>query len=125
MKFGETILEYRDDLLHDLDELLRIRSVSATDKESASRALEFVLDGRLDTITAPQLEEEVKASIDGITELIFDFSGLAYVSSAGLRVLLSAQKTMNEKGTMVVRNVSDEIQEIFDVTGFSDILTIE
>jgi anti-sigma B factor antagonist len=87
--------------------------------------LEFVLDGRLDTITAPQLEEEVKASIDGITELIFDFSGLAYVSSAGLRVLLSAQKTMNEKGSMVVRNVSDEIQEIFDVTGFSDILTIE
>lgn len=87
--------------------------------------LEFVLDGRLDTITAPQLEEEVKASIDGVTELVFDFCGLAYVSSAGLRVLLSAQKTMNEKGSMVVRNVSDEIQEIFDVTGFSDILTIE
>jgi anti-sigma B factor antagonist len=87
--------------------------------------LEFVLDGRLDTITAPQLEEEVKASIDGITELVFDFNNLAYVSSAGLRVLLSAQKTMNDKGTMVVRNVSDEIQEIFDVTGFSDILTIE
>ena len=60
-----------------------------------------------------------------ITELVFDFSGLAYVSSAGLRVLLSAQKTMNEKGSMVVKNVSDEIQEIFDVTGFSDILTIE
>ncbi len=87
--------------------------------------LEFVLDGRLDTITAPLLEEEVKASIDDITDLVFDFSGLAYVSSAGLRVLLSAQKTMNEKGTMVVKNVSDEIQEIFDVTGFSDILTIE
>ena len=87
--------------------------------------LEFVLDGRLDTITAPQLEEEVKANIDSITELVFDFSNLAYVSSAGLRVLLSAQKTMNDKGTMVVRNVSDEIQEIFDVTGFSDILTIE
>ena len=87
--------------------------------------LEFVLDGRLDTITAPQLEEEVKAYIDGITELIFDFANLAYVSSAGLRVLLSAQKTMNEKGSMVVKNVSDEIQEIFDVTGFSDILTIE
>jgi anti-sigma B factor antagonist len=87
--------------------------------------MEFALEGRLDTITAPQLEEEVKAIIDGVTELIFDFSGLAYVSSAGLRVLLSAQKTMNEKGTMVVRNVSEEIQEIFDVTGFSDILTIE
>ena len=87
--------------------------------------LEFVLDGRLDTITAPQLEEEVTSSLDAITELIFNFSGLTYVSSAGLRVLLSSQKTMNEKGSMVVKNVSDEIQEIFDVTGFSDILTIE
>ncbi len=87
--------------------------------------LEFVLDGRLDTITAPQLEEEIKASLDGITDLIFNFSGLTYVSSAGLRVLLSSQKTMNEKGRMVVKNVSEEIQEIFDVTGFSDILTIE
>lgn len=87
--------------------------------------LEFVLDGRLDTITAPQLEEEIKASLDGITDLIFNFSGLTYVSSAGLRVLLSSQKTMNEKGRMVVKNVSEKIQEIFDVTGFSDILTIE
>ena len=87
--------------------------------------LEFILNGRLDTITSPQLEEEVKASIGGITELIFDFSDLAYVSSAGLRVLLSAQKTMNAQGSMVVKNVSDEIREIFDVTGFSDILTIE
>ena len=87
--------------------------------------LEFVLDGRLDTITAPLLEEEVKASIDDITDLVFDFSGLAYVSSAGLRVLLTAQKTMNAKGSMTVKNVSDEIREIFDVTGFSDILTIE
>lgn len=87
--------------------------------------LEFVLDGRLDTITAPQLEEEIKESLDGITDLIFNFSGLTYVSSAGLRVLLSSQKTMNEKGRMVVKNVSEEIQEIFDVTGFSDILTIE
>lgn len=87
--------------------------------------LEFVLNGRLDTITAPQLEEEVKASIDEITDLVFDFTDLSYVSSAGLRVLLSAQKTMNGKGSMVVRNVSEEIQEIFDVTGFSDILTIE
>ena len=94
-------------------------------KNQDGSTLEFVLEGRLDTITAPQLEEEVKASIDDIEELVFDFSDLAYVSSAGLRVLLSAQKTMNEKGTMVVKNVSDEIQEIFDVTGFSDILTIE
>jgi anti-sigma B factor antagonist len=94
-------------------------------KNQEGSKLEFVLEGRLDTITAPQLEEEVKASIGDITELVFDFNGLAYVSSAGLRVLLSAQKTINEKGSMVVKNVSDEIQEIFDVTGFSDILTIE
>ena len=94
-------------------------------KNQEGERLVFSLDGRLDTITAPQLEEEVKASIDDITELVFDFSDLTYVSSAGLRVLLSAQKTMNEKGSMVVKNVSDEIQEIFDVTGFSDILTIE
>ena len=72
-----------------------------------------------------QLEEEIRDSLDGVTELVFDFAELAYVSSAGLRVLLSSQKTMNGKGTMVVKNVSDEIQEIFDVTGFSDILTIE
>lgn len=94
-------------------------------KEMNGSCLEFSLSGRLDTITAPQLEEEVKASIDNITSLVFDFAGLSYISSAGLRVLLSAQKTMNQKGSMVVRNVSDEIQEIFDVTGFSDILTIE
>ena len=87
--------------------------------------LEFILEGRLDTITAPELEESVKASIGGASELIFDFSGLSYISSAGLRVLLSAQKTMNEKGSMVVKNVSEEIREIFEVTGFSEILTIE
>ncbi len=87
--------------------------------------LEFALFGRLDTITAPQLEEEVKASIEGAEKLTFDFEGLEYISSAGLRVLLSAQKTMLENGSMVVKNVSEEIQEIFDVTGFSDILTIE
>lgn len=94
-------------------------------KNQNGSKLELSLSGRLDTITAPQLEEEIKAEIDGITELVFDFTDLAYVSSAGLRVLLSAQKSMNEKGSMVVRNVSEEIQEIFDVTGFSDILTIE
>lgn len=94
-------------------------------KNQNGTALEFALSGRLDTITAPQLEEEIKASLDGVSELVFDFSDLSYVSSAGLRVLLSAQKSMNEKGSMVVRNVSEEIQEIFDVTGFSDILTIE
>lgn len=87
--------------------------------------LTFALEGRLDTMTSPDLEAAIKESIDGVTELVFDFTDLAYVSSAGLRVLLSAQKTMNAKGSMVVKNVSEEIQEIFDVTGFSDILNIE
>ena len=95
-----------------------------TKNKDGSR-LEIALEGRLDTITAPQLEEEVKVSIDDVTELVFDFSKLSYISSAGLRVLLSAQKTMNGKGTMVVCNVSDDIREIFDVTGFTDILTIK
>ena len=83
------------------------------------------LAGRLDTTTAPQLEAEVKENLDGPQNLIFDFENLEYISSAGLRVLLSAQKIMNKQGSMVVRNSSEEIKEIFEVTGFSDILTIE
>jgi anti-sigma B factor antagonist len=94
-------------------------------KTQEGSKLTFALEGRLDTMTSPELEAAIKENIDGITELVFDFTDLAYVSSAGLRVLLSAQKTMNNVGTMVVKNVSDEIQEIFDVTGFSDILNIE
>ena len=94
-------------------------------KTQEGESLVIALDGRLDTITAPQLEEEIRDGIDGVAELVFDFTDLAYVSSAGLRVLLSAQKTMNAKGSMVVKNVSEDIQEIFDVTGFSNILTIE
>lgn len=82
-------------------------------------------EGRLDTTTAPELEEKVKGSIDGVTDLVFDLAGLEYISSAGLRVLLSAQKVMNKQGSMVVKNVSEEINEIFEVTGFIDILTIE
>ena len=83
------------------------------------------LEGRLDTTTAPQLEGELKSSLDGVKELEIDIAALQYISSAGLRVLLSAQKTMNKQGSMVVKNASEEINEIFDVTGFSDILTIE
>ena len=79
----------------------------------------------MDTTTSPKLEEEIRADIGGITELVFDLSELAYISSAGLRVLLAAQKIMNEQGTMTVKNVSDEIMEIFEMTGFSEILTIE
>ncbi len=83
------------------------------------------LEGRLDTTTAPQLENELKTAVDGVEELVFDMKDLAYISSAGLRVLLSAQKVMNKQGTMVIRNANEEIMEIFDVTGFVDILTIE
>ncbi|MBP3754809.1 MAG: STAS domain-containing protein [Lachnospiraceae bacterium] len=87
--------------------------------------LEIALEGRLDTMTTPSLEEEIKNSIEGITELVFDLKDLAYVSSAGLRVLLSAQKTMNKQGTMTIRNANEEVLEIFEVTGFIDILNIE
>ncbi len=94
-------------------------------KKKENAKLELALEGRLDTTTAPQLDETVNGEIDGVNELVFDFSALEYVSSAGLRVLLSAQKKMNKQGSMVIRNVSEEINEIFNVTGFSDILTIE
>ena len=87
--------------------------------------LNIALEGRLDTTTAPQLEEELKQSVLDNTELILDFAKLEYLSSAGLRVLLAAQKVMNKQGKMVIRNVNDVITEVFEVTGFSDILTIE
>ena len=85
----------------------------------------FTLTGRLDTTTAPDLEKELKDSLDSVSELTLDFSGLDYISSAGLRVLLAAQKTMNKQGSMKLKNVNETIMEIFEVTGFSDILTVE
>ncbi|MBR6469593.1 MAG: STAS domain-containing protein [Lachnospiraceae bacterium] len=94
-------------------------------KEQNGSEMNISLEGRLDTTTAPELETKLKASLEGIDALNFDFSALEYVSSAGLRVLLSAQKTMNRQGKMVIRNVKPEIMEIFEVTGFVDILTIE
>ena len=87
--------------------------------------LTVALEGRLDTTTAPELEADLKNSLDGLTVLILDFEKLEYISSAGLRVLLSAQKVMNKQGDMTLRNVSPEIMEIFEVTGFVDILNIE
>lgn len=83
------------------------------------------LEGRLDTTTAPELDAEVKSSTEGVKELVFDFESLEYISSAGLRVILSAQKIMNKQGSMVVKNVSEDINEVLTITGFSDILTIE
>ena len=81
--------------------------------------------GRLDTTTAPQLEAEFKDSLMGVTKLVLDFENLEYLSSAGLRVILGAQKTMNKQGEMIIKNVNETINEIFEVTGFIDILTIE
>ena len=83
------------------------------------------LIGRLDTTTAPQFEAELKQNISGVEKLVLNFAALEYLSSAGLRVLLAAQKVMNKQGEMIIRNVNETIAEIFEVTGFSDILTIE
>jgi anti-sigma B factor antagonist len=87
--------------------------------------LTFALDGRLDTATAPQLDQALQESLDGITSLTFDLEKLVYISSAGLRSLLVAQKTMNKKGSMKIKNAGETIMEVFTVTGFADILTIE
>lgn len=89
------------------------------------KKLTIALTGRMDTTTAPELDAELKQSVSGIKELVLDFAGLEYLSSAGLRVLLAAQKVMNRQGSMVVKNVNETILEIFEVTGFVDVLTIE
>ena len=94
-----------------------------TKKENTT--LTVALEGRLDTTTAPELEKALQAADARVTELILDFAVLAYVSSAGLRVLLTTQKKMNKQGKMIIRNVCDDIKEIFEITGFLDILTIE
>lgn len=88
-------------------------------------SLTIALEGRLDTLTAPQLDAEIQGKLDGVKSLTFDFKKLDYISSAGLRILLMAQKIMNKQGSMVVKNASSEIKEIFEVTGFCDILTIK
>ena len=95
-------------------------------KKLEGQTLTIALEGRLDTTTAPELEAVVRSSLEGVGSLVMDLAGLDYLSSAGLRVLLSAQKQMNrKKGKMVVRHVCETIMEVFDMTGFSDILTIE
>lgn len=93
-------------------------------KKTEGSALTIALEGRLDTSTAPQLEAEIRA-LDGVTELTIDLAALEYLSSAGLRVLLAAQKIMNKQGSMRVCHVNETIMEVFEVTGFIDILTIE
>ena len=93
-------------------------------KKLENDALCLSLEGRLDTVTAPELEAELKKSLDTVNALTLDFSKLEYFSSAGLRVLLSAHKQMSGKGGMTVKNVNEIVQEVFDVTGFSDVLHI-
>lgn len=92
---------------------------------SINNKLEVAIEGRLDTTTSPELENKLSECLDGVKELIFDFSSLEYISSSGLRVLLATQKTMNKVGTMKVINVSPSVMEVFEITGFVDILTIE
>ena len=94
-------------------------------KELEGDKLVVAIEGRLDTTTAPELEEELKASLDGVKDLTLDLTELEYISSAGLRVLLSAQKIMNAQGEMRLTGVNEVVMEVFEVTGFSDILTIE
>lgn len=95
------------------------------EKNLNSTELTVTIAGRLDTTTAPELEAALNDSFNGVTKLVLDFSELEYLSSAGLRVLLQAQKTMNKQGEMIVRHINETISEIFEVTGFSDVLTIE
>ena len=94
-------------------------------KKSEGEKLTLTLSGRLDTNASPALEAELKHSVDGVKELIFDFSDVEYISSAGLRILLAAQKVMNRQGSMKLTGVSADVMEVFEITGFSDILTIE
>ena len=95
------------------------------EKKINGEALPLIESGRLDTQTAPELENELDSVLSGLKELTFDFANLEYVSSAGLRVILKAQKAMNAQGSMKLTGVNDSIMEVFDITGFLDILTIE
>ena len=95
------------------------------EKNLEGTTLTLALEGRLDTTTSPDLEESLAASLDGVTALVFDFAKLDYLSSAGLRVLLSAQKRMNKQGSMKLVHVNDAVKEVFEITGFADFLAVE
>ena len=94
-------------------------------QNKSENKLIYAIEGRIDTKTAPELEAALKGTLDGITELVFDFTNVSYISSAGLRVLLIAQKQMNKQGSMTILHANEDIMEIFEVTGFSEILTIQ
>ena len=98
--------------------------MTITQEKDGSR-LTLHITGRIDTKTAPELEQVVRSSLGGLTELVFDLTETAYISSAGLRILLIAQKQMNKQGEMTLTHVSSDLMEIFEVTGFADILTIQ
>ncbi len=95
------------------------------EKKLEGQTLAIALEGRLDTTTSPDLEEVLSSSLDGVTQLVLDFAKLDYLSSAGLRVLLSAQKRMNKQGSMKLVHVNDAVKEVFEITGFADFLTVE
>ena len=95
------------------------------EKKAEGTTLTLALSGRFDSTSALEVATDVKEGIEGVEKLVFDCQNLEYVSSAGLRVILASQKIMNKQGSMVVKNVSPEVYDIFEITGFSDILTIE
>lgn len=95
------------------------------EKIAKKKELTIKIGGRLDTATSPKLEAELKQSLNGITKLVLDFATLEYLSSAGLRIILQAQKMMNRQGEMIIKNANETISEIFEITGFVDFLTIE
>lgn len=102
------------------------KNIMTINKQLEGTKLTIALEGRLDTTTAPQLEASVNESIESASDLEFDFGALEYISSAGLRVMLSAKKTMDKQGgNMVIKNVNEQIMEVFEITGFNDILNIE
>lgn len=92
--------------------------------DKKENAMTIVIEGRLDTVTAPELDKIISEDLESVSDLVLDLAKLEYISSAGLRVILKAQKLMNTKGSMSVANANDDVMEIFDITGFSDILTI-
>ena len=94
-------------------------------KELTENRLDVAVSGRLDTTTAPELDAALREALPGVKELVLDFSALDYISSAGLRVLLSAQKAMSKQGSMKLTGVNESVMEVFEITGFSGILTIE
>lgn len=99
-------------------------NITKTEAKSGAE-LTLSLEGRLDTTTAPQLEAELRSGLDNVQNLVIDMEKLVYISSAGLRVLLKAQKVMNKQGKMTVKNVSQDIKDVFEVTGFDELLNIE